>query len=193
MVEKVAAQVFIPLTVGGGIRTVEDMQFILRAGADKVSVNSAAVKNPELVREGALKFGSQCIVGAVDAAKRESGEGWEIFIHGGSKETGIDLIEWVRELEELGAGEILLTSINSDGTKAGFDLEMLKAVTAAVNIPVIASGGAGSIQHFVDVFKETGADAALAASIFHFGEIAIRDVKTELEKAEIPVRIEESK
>ncbi|MFP4198756.1 MAG: imidazole glycerol phosphate synthase subunit HisF [Halanaerobium sp.] len=190
LVEKVAAQVFIPLTVGGGIRTVEDMQFILRAGADKVSVNSAAVKNPELVREGALKFGSQCIVGAVDAAKRESGEGWEIFIHGGSRETGIDLIEWVKELEMLGAGEILLTSINTDGTKDGFDLEMLKAVTEAVHIPVIASGGAGSIQHFIDVFKETGADAALAASIFHFGEIAIRDVKNELEKAEIPVRIE---
>ncbi len=193
LVEKVAAQVFIPLTVGGGIRTVEDMQFILRAGADKVSVNSAAVKNPELVREGALKFGSQCIVGAVDAAKRDSGEGWEIFIHGGSKETGIDLIKWVKRLEELGAGEILLTSINSDGTKDGFDLEMLKAVTEAVNIPVIASGGAGSIQHFIDVFKETGADAALAASIFHFGEIAIRDVKFELEKAEIPVRIEKGK
>ena len=191
LVGKVAAQVFIPLTVGGGIRTVEDMQFILRAGADKVSVNSAAVKNPKLVRKGALKFGSQCIVGAVDAAKRESGEGWEIFIHGGSRETGIDLIEWVKELEELGAGEILLTSINSDGTKDGFDLEMLKAVTEAVNIPVIASGGAGSIQHFIDVFKKAGADAALAASIFHFGEIAIRDVKTELEKAEIPVRIEE--
>jgi cyclase len=191
LVEKVAAQVFIPLTVGGGIRTVEDMQFILRAGADKVSVNSAAVKNPDLVREGALKFGSQCIVGAVDAAKRDSGDGWEIFVHGGSKETGIDLIEWVKELEELGAGEILLTSINSDGTKDGFDLEMLKAVTAAVNIPVIASGGAGSIQDFIDVFTKTGADAALAASIFHFGEIAIKDVKAELEKAEVPVRIEE--
>lgn len=190
LVEKVAAQVFIPLTVGGGIRTVEDMQFILRAGADKVSVNSAAVKNPELVREGALKFGSQCIVGAVDAAKRNTGDGWEIFVHGGSKETGIDLIEWVKELENLGAGEILLTSINSDGTKDGFDLEMLKAVTEAVNIPVIASGGAGSIQHFIDVFKETGADAALAASIFHFGEIAIKDVKSELEKVDIPVRIE---
>ncbi len=190
LVGKVAAQVFIPLTVGGGIRTVEDMQFILRAGADKVSVNSAAVKNPELVREGALKFGSQCIVGAVDAAKKDDGEGWEIFVHGGSKETGIDLIEWVKELEELGAGEILLTSINADGTKDGFDLEMLKAVTEAVNIPVIASGGAGSIQHFKDVFTKTGADAALAASIFHFGEIAIKDVKFELEKAEIPVRIE---
>jgi len=190
LVGKVAAQVFIPLTVGGGIRTVADMQFILRAGADKVSVNSAAVKNPELVREGALKFGSQCIVGAVDAAKRDSGEGWEIFVHGGSKETGIDLIEWVKELEELGAGEILLTSINSDGTKDGFDLEMLKAVTDAVHIPVIASGGAGSIQHFIDVFKKTGADAALAASIFHFGEIAIKDVKSSLEKAEVPVRIE---
>lgn len=193
LVGKVAAQVFIPLTVGGGIRTVEDMQFILRAGADKVSVNSAAVKNPELVREGALKFGSQCIVGAVDAAKRDSAVGWEIFIHGGSKKTGIDLINWVQELEELGAGEILLTSINSDGTKDGFDLEMLKAVTEAVNIPVIASGGAGSIQHFIDVFKKTGADAALAASIFHFGEIAIRDVKFELEKAEVPVRIEKIK
>jgi len=193
LVEKVAAQVFIPLTVGGGIRTVEDMQFILRAGADKVSVNSAAVKNPELVKEGALKFGSQCIVGAVDAAKRDAGNGWEIFIHGGSKETGIDLIDWVKELEELGAGEILLTSINSDGTKDGFDLEMLKAVTEAVNIPVIASGGAGSIQHFIDVFKNTGADAALAASIFHFGEIAIRDVKFELKNEKIPVRIEKSK
>lgn len=190
LVEKVAAQVFIPLTVGGGIRTVEDMQYILRAGADKVSVNSAAVKNPELVQKGALKFGSQCIVGAVDAAKKESGSGWEIFIHGGSKETGIDLIEWVKELEKLGAGEILLTSINADGTKDGFDLKMLKAVTEAVNIPVIASGGAGSIQHFKDVFKETGADAALAASIFHFGEIAISDVKAELAAADIPVRIE---
>lgn len=190
LVEKVAAQVFIPLTVGGGIRTVEDMQYILRAGADKVSVNSAAVKNPELVRKGALKFGSQCIVGAVDAAKKESGSGWEIFIHGGSKETGIDLIDWVKKLENLGAGEILLTSINADGTKDGFDLEMLKAVTEAVNIPVIASGGAGSIQHFKDVFKETGADAALAASIFHFGEIAIRDVKAQLAAADIPVRIE---
>ena len=190
LVEKVAAQVFIPLTVGGGIRTVEDMQYILRAGADKVSVNSAAVKNPELVQKGALKFGSQCIVGAVDAAKKESGSGWEIFIHGGSKETGIDLLEWVKKLEKLGAGEILLTSINADGTKDGFDLEMLKAVTEAVNIPVIASGGAGSIQHFKDVFKKTGADAALAASIFHFGEIAIRDVKAELAAADIPVRIE---
>ncbi|MCC3144603.1 imidazole glycerol phosphate synthase subunit HisF [Halanaerobium sp. Z-7514] len=191
LVEKVAAQVFIPLTVGGGIRTVEDMQLILRSGADKVSVNSAAVKNPELVKEGAQAFGSQCIVGAVDADKRDSGDGWEIFINGGSKETGIDLIEWVKDLEELGAGEILLTSINADGTKDGYDIEMLKAVTEAVNIPVIASGGAGKIKDFIDVFEETGADAALAASIFHFGEIAIKDVKKELEKAGIPVRIEE--
>ncbi|ADQ15672.1 imidazole glycerol phosphate synthase subunit HisF [Halanaerobium hydrogeniformans] len=190
LVEKVAAQVFIPLTVGGGIRTVEDMQLILRSGADKVSVNSAAVKNPELVKKGAQAFGSQCIVGAVDADKKESGDGWEIFINGGSKETGIDLIEWVKELEELGAGEILLTSINADGTKDGFDIEMLKAVTEAVNIPVIASGGAGNIQHFIDVFQQTGADAALAASIFHFGEIAIKDVKKELENLGIPVRIE---
>ena len=190
LVEKVAAQVFIPLTVGGGIRTVEDMQLILRSGADKVSVNSAAVKNPELVKEGAQAFGSQCIVGAVDADKKESGPGWEIFINGGSKETGIDLIEWVEELEKLGAGEILLTSINADGTKDGYDIEMLKAVTEAVNIPVIASGGAGNIQHFIDVFERTGADAALAASIFHFGEIAIKDVKKELEKVGVPVRIE---
>lgn len=190
LVEKVAAEVFIPLTVGGGIRTVEDMQLILRSGADKVSVNSAAVRNPSLVREGAIKFGSQCIVGAVDAAKRDNGEGWEIFISGGSKETGIDLIEWVKKLENFGAGEILLTSINTDGTKDGFDIEMLQAVTEAVNIPVIASGGAGNIKHFIDVFQKTGADAALAASIFHFGEIAIKDVKAELEKENIPVRIE---
>lgn len=190
LVEKVAAQVFIPLTVGGGIRTIADMQFILRAGADKVSINSAAVKNPDLVREGARKFGSQCIVGAVDAAEKEAGTGWEIFIHGGSKKTGIDLIEWVKKLEELGAGEILLTSINADGTKAGFDLKMLKAVTEAVKIPVIASGGAGNVEDFIDVFTKTGADAALAASIFHFGEVEIKDLKLKLAAAEIPVRIE---
>lgn len=189
LVEKVAAEVFIPLTVGGGIRTVEDMQLILRSGADKISVNSAAVKNPKIVREGARIFGSQCIVGAVDAARRASNEGWEIFIHGGSKETGIDLIEWVKKLEELGAGEILLTSINTDGCKDGFDIEMLKAVTDAVNIPVIASGGAGNIEHFIDVFQKTGADAALAASIFHFGEIEIKEVKKELDNAGIPVRL----
>ncbi|SFL84414.1 imidazole glycerol phosphate synthase subunit HisF [Halanaerobium salsuginis] len=190
LVEKVAAQVFIPLTVGGGIRTIADMQFILRAGADKVSVNSAAVKNPELVQEGARIFGSQCIVAAVDAASSKSRDGWEIFIHGGSKATGIDLLDWVRKLENLGAGEILLTSINTDGTKSGFDLEMLQAVTAAVNIPVIASGGAGEISHFVDLFKQTDVDAALAASIFHFGEVAIKDLKAELAEKSIPVRIE---
>jgi cyclase len=190
LVEKVAAQVFIPLTVGGGIRTIADMQFILRAGADKVSVNSAAVKNPELVQEGARIFGSQCIVAAVDAASSKSRDGWEIFIHGGSKATGIDLLDWVRKLENLGAGEILLTSINTDGTKSGFDLEMLQAVTAAVNIPVIASGGAGEISHFVDLFKQTDVDAALAASIFHFGEVAIKDLKVELAEKSIPVRIE---
>lgn len=190
LVEKVAAEVFIPLTVGGGIRTVDDMQFILRAGADKVSVNSAAVKNPDLIKKGALKFGSQCIVGAVDAAEKENGKGWEIFINGGSKETGIDLIEWVKKLEMLGAGEILLTSINADGTKEGFDLKMLEAVTKAVNIPVIASGGAGNIQHFIDVFQKTDADAALAASIFHFGEVEIKDLKAKLAAAKIPVRIE---
>lgn len=190
LVEKVAAEVFIPLTVGGGIKTAADMQSILRAGADKVSVNSAAVKNPELIKKGALKFGSQCIVGAVDAAEKEDSSGWEIFINGGTKAAGIDLLSWVKKLEKLGAGEILLTSINADGTKAGFDLEMLKAVTEAVKIPVIASGGAGKSQHFIDLFKQTGADAALAASIFHFGELAIKDLKAELAAAEIPVRIE---
>lgn len=189
LVKKVAAQIDIPLTVGGGIKTVADMQLILRAGADKISINSAAVKNPEIIKEGSLKFGSHCIVGAVDAAKKDSGKGWEIFVHGGTKKTRLDLIDWVKNLEKLGAGEILLTSINCDGAKDGFDLEMLKAVKESVNIPVIASGGAGSIEDFIELFKETGVDAALAASIFHFGEVAIKDLKTELEKAGIPVRI----
>lgn len=189
LVEKVAVKLSIPLTVGGGIKTVEDMQLILNAGADKVSINSAAVKNPELVKKGALKFGSQSIIGAVDAAKKESGSGWEVFIQGGSLKTGLDLIEWVKKLEKLGAGEILLTSINADGTKDGFDLEMLKAVTDLVKIPVTASGGAGKSQDFIDLFTKTGADAALAASIFHFGELAIKDLKAELAAAEIPVRL----
>jgi len=193
LVEKVAKEVFIPLTVGGGIKSISDMQHILRAGADKISVNSAAVKNPPLVKEGARIFGSQCIVGAVDAALREDKSGWDVYISGGSKKTDRDLIEWVKELEELGAGEILLTSMNRDGTKEGFDIPMLKAVTEAVNIPVIASGGAGRIEDFIEVFNETGADAALAASIFHFGEVSMADLKQTLFEHEIPVRIEKGR
>lgn len=190
LVEKVAKEVFIPLTVGGGIKSISDMQYILRAGADKISVNSAAVKDPKLVKEGAKVFGSQCIVGAVDAALREDKSGWDVYIHGGSKKTELDLVEWVKKLEELGAGEILLTSMNRDGTKEGFDINMLDAVVEAVNIPVIASGGAGGIDDFIDVFTKTNVDAALAASIFHFGEVGIFDLKNELAKNNIPVRIE---
>ncbi len=189
LVQKVAAEIFIPLTVGGGIRTIDDMRKILRAGADKVAVNTAAVKNPELVTNGAGIFGSQCIVGAVDAAKKESGTGWEVYIHAGTEATGLDLLDWVKGLASLGAGEILLTSINTDGTKDGFDIEMLKAVASTVQIPVIASGGAGSSQHFFDVFQQTEVSAALAASIFHFGEIPIPDLKAELNKQQIPVRV----
>lgn len=191
LVEKVAKEVFIPLTVGGGISTISDMQYILRAGADKISVNSAAVKNPSLVKEGAKIFGSQCIVGAVDAALREDKRGWDVYINGGSKKTERDLVEWVKQLEKLGAGEILLTSMNRDGTKEGFDIGMLKAVTEAVNIPVIASGGAGGIKDFIEVFTKTDADAALAASIFHFGEVDMGNLKRTLADNGIPVRIEE--
>jgi len=191
LVEKVAKEVFIPLTVGGGIKTISDMQYILRAGADKISVNSAAVKNPPLVKKGAKIFGSQCIVGAVDAALREDESGWDVYINGGSKKTDRDLVEWVKQLEDLGAGEILLTSMNRDGTKEGFDIEMLKAVTEAVNIPVIASGGAGGIEDFIEVFTKTDVDAALAASIFHFGEVDMGDLKQTLADNGIPVRIEE--
>ena len=191
LVEKVAKEVFIPLTVGGGIKTISDMQYILRAGADKISVNSAAVKNPPLVKKGAKIFGSQCIVGAVDAALREDESGWDVYINGGSKKTDRDLVEWVKQLEDLGAGEILLTSMNRDGTKVGFDIKMLKAVTEAVNIPVIASGGAGGIEDFIEVFTKTDVDAALAASIFHFGEVDMGDLKQTLADNGIPVRIEE--
>ena len=163
VVERTAAQVFVPLTVGGGIRTLEDFQRLLRAGADKISVNSAAVARPELIAEAAERFGSQCVVLAVDARSRGNGT-WEVVVAGGRKPTGMDLIEWVKRGEALGAGEILLTSMDADGTKAGFDLAMTKAVTDAVSIPVIASGGCGSLAHFAEVFEETGCDAALAAS-----------------------------
>ena len=187
VVERTAAQVFVPLTVGGGIRTLEDFQRLLRAGADKISVNSAAVADPSLISRAAQRFGSQCVVLAVDARAGESGN-WEVVVAGGHRPTGIDLIDWVKQGEALGAGEILLTSMDADGTKAGFDLPMTKAVTDAVGIPVIASGGCGSLEHFAQVFKETGCDAALAASLFHFGELTVPQVKDFLRGRDIPVR-----
>ena len=187
VVERTAAQVFVPLTVGGGIRTVEDFQRLLRAGADKISVNSAAVARPELISEAAERFGSQCVVLAADARARGDGT-WEVVVAGGRKPTGMDLIKWVRKAESLGAGEILLTSMDADGTKAGFDLAMTKAVTDAVSIPVIASGGCGSLAHFAEVFEQTNCDAALAASLFHFGELTVPQVKDYLRTRAIPVR-----
>ena len=187
VVERTAAQVFVPLTVGGGIRTLEDFQRLLRAGADKISVNSAAVARAELISEAAERFGSQCVVLAVDGRARGDGT-WEVVVAGGRKPTGIDLIEWVKKGEALGAGEILLTSMDADGTKAGFDLRMTKAVTDAVSIPVIASGGCGSLAHFAEVFEATNCDAALAASLFHFGELTVPQVKDYLRERSIPVR-----
>ena len=188
MVEAVAKCVFIPFTVGGGIRTVEDFRRILNAGADKVSVNSAAVKNPELIREAAEKFGSQCVVVAIDAKRRENG-GWEVFLNGGRVATGIDAVEWAKRAETLGAGEILLTSMDCDGTKAGYDLELTRAVSESVGIPVIASGGAGELSHFLDAFREGKADAVLAASLFHFKEIEIRELKEYLAQNGESVRL----
>ena len=187
VVEHTASQVFVPLTVGGGIRTLEDFRRLLRAGADKISVNSAAVARPELISEAAERFGSQCVVLAVDARARGDG-GWEVVVHGGRKPTGMDLIQWVKQAEQLGAGEILLTSMDADGTKAGFDLGMTRAVTEAVSIPVIASGGCGSLAHFAEVFEKTGCDAALAASLFHFGELTVPQVKDYLRARGIPAR-----
>ena len=187
VVERTAEQVFVPLTVGGGIRTLDDFRELLRAGADKISVNSAAVARPELITEAAERFGSQCVVLAVDARSRGDGT-WEVVVAGGRKPTGLDLLEWVKKGETLGAGEILLTSMDADGTKAGFDLPMTKAVTEAVGIPVIASGGCGSLSHFAEVFEETGCDAALAASLFHFGELTVPQVKDYLRARNIPVR-----
>lgn len=187
VVERTAEQVFVPLTVGGGIRTLEDFQQLLRAGADKISVNSAAVADPTLISRAAGRFGSQCVVLAVDARARGDG-GWEVVVHGGRKPTGLDLLDWVREGERLGAGEILLTSMDADGTKAGFDLAMTRAVTGAVGIPVIASGGCGGLEHFAQVFREADADAALAASLFHFGELSVGPVKEYLRDQGIPVR-----
>ena len=182
-----ASQVFIPFTVGGGIRTVEDMRVMLAAGADKISVNSAAVKNPQLIADGAKRFGSQCVVLAVDAKRRDEG-GWEIFVNGGRKPTGLDCLEWVRRGVALGAGEILLTSMDADGTKDGYDIELTRAVSEAVNVPVIASGGAGELSHFYDVLIDGKADAVLAASVFHYGQFIIREVKEYLQRRGVEVR-----
>jgi cyclase len=190
MVEKVASEVFIPFTVGGGIRTVDDFREILRAGADKVSVNSAAIDRPELLSEAALIFGSQCVVIAIDAKKRADGSGWDVYKHGGRLNTGIDAIEWAMKAEELGAGEILLTSMDCDGTKAGYDLELTRQISAEVQIPVIASGGAGRKKDFLDAFTEGQADAALAASLFHFKELEIMDLKKYLREQGVSVRME---
>jgi len=187
VISRTASQVFVPLTVGGGIRTLEDVQTLLRAGADKISINSAAVKDPTLISRAAERFGSQCVVLAVDA-RRRTDSGFEVVVAGGRIPTGLDLVKWVRQGEALGAGEILITSMDADGTKAGFDLEMTRAVTDAVSIPVIASGGCGSLAHFAEVFQETGCDAALAASLFHFGELTVPQVKEYLRAHEIPVR-----
>lgn len=188
MVELVAEQVFIPFTVGGGISSIEDMRRLLSAGADKIAINSAAVKNPDLIKEASSYFGSQCVVVAIDA-KYVDGD-FYVFINAGQKNTGIKLIDWVKKAEESGAGEILLTSMDADGTQNGFDLKMTKLVVDNVNIPVIASGGAGAdVAHFVDVFNQANADAALAASIFHYGTLPVKKLKNELKNHQIPVRI----
>ena len=188
VVRETAAEVFIPLTVGGGIQSVADMQELLRAGADKVSLNSAALKRPTLIQEGALKFGNQCIVVAIDAKYDEATHSWHVYSQGGRDDTGLDVIEWAKRAVDLGAGEILLTSMDGDGTKDGYDLALTKAVADAVNVPVIASGGCGSVQHMVDVFKQTQASAALAASIFHYGELEIGAIKQALATEGIVVR-----
>lgn len=187
VVERTAAQCFMPLTVGGGIRTVEDMRIMLHAGADKTSVNTSAIQRPDLVREGAERFGSQCIVVAIDARRRPGG-GWTVHTHGGRKPVDLEAVAWARRVEELGAGEILLTSMDADGTKAGYDLDLVRAVSSSVKIPVIASGGAGELGHMADVLLDAGADAVLAASIFHFGEYTVADVKKFLAGHGVAVR-----
>ena len=189
MVRRVAETVFIPFTVGGGIRTVEDFKMILREGADKVAVNSAAIMNPQLISEAADKFGSQCVVVAIDAKRRADGKGWNIFKNGGRVDMGIDAIEWAMKADQLGAGEILLTSMDCDGTKAGYDIELTRMVAENVSIPVIASGAAGKPEHFYDALEEGKADAVLAASLFHYKELEIRDLKKYLRNKGISVRL----
>ncbi|MGE5309328.1 MAG: imidazole glycerol phosphate synthase subunit HisF [Deltaproteobacteria bacterium] len=186
LVERIAQNIFMPFTVGGGIASVEDIRTLLNAGADKTSINSSAVATPRLIEDGARKFGSQCIVVAIDAKRRE--QGWEVYVHGGRKPAGLDAVEWARKAASLGAGEILLTSMDCDGTRNGYDLELTKAVASAVTIPVIASGGAGTLEHFYEVFARTGADAALAASLFHYNELSVTQVKDYLKGKGIAVR-----
>jgi len=187
VVERTASECFMPLTVGGGIRVVEDIRAMLKAGADKTSVNTAAIQNPDLVRAGAERFGSQCIVVAIDA--KRLGERWQVYTHGGRRPTGLDAVDWARKVEKLGAGEILLTSMDADGTKAGYDVELTRAISDAVHIPVIASGGAGKLEHMAEVLTAGKADAVLAASVFHFGEYKIPDVKLFLKEKGIEVRL----
>ena len=189
MVRRVAEQVFIPFTVGGGIRTVDDFRALLREGADKISVNSAAIMNPDLISDAADKFGSQCVVVAIDAKRREGSDGWNIYKNGGRVDMGIDAVEWAIKACSLGAGEILLTSMDCDGTKAGYDIELTKAISENVSVPVIASGGAGTMDHFYDALTEGGADAALAASLFHFKEMEIKDLKKYLRDRGVSVRL----
>ncbi len=187
VVRRTAEQVFMPLTVGGGVRTVEDIRNLLLAGADKVSINTSAVRNPSLIRDGARRFGRQCIVVAIDAKRVKEGT-WHVFVEGGRIDTGLDAVEWAKRVEELGAGEILLTSMDRDGTKAGYDIELTQAVSSAVEIPVIASGGAGSKEHFYTALTEGGADAALAASLFHYNELNIQELKDYLRSRGVEVR-----
>lgn len=189
MVRKVAETVFIPFTVGGGIRTVEDFKALLREGADKISINSSAINTPMLIKEAADKFGSQCVVVAIDAKRREDQSGWNIYKNGGRIDAGIDAVEWAKKAEGLGAGEILLTSMDCDGTKAGYDLELTRAIADSVSIPVIASGGAGELKHFKEALTKGGADAALAASLFHYKELKIREVKDYLRDEGVSVRL----
>ena len=188
-VRQVASKVFIPFTVGGGNRTAEDFKILLREGADKISINSAAIMNPQLISDAATKFGSQCVVVAIDAKRREDGSGWNIYKNGGRVDMGIDAVEWAITAEKLGAGEILLTSMDGDGTKAGYDIELTKAISDAVNIPVIASGGAGTEEHFYEALTEGGAEAALAASLFHYKELEIKQVKQYLKDKGVSVRL----
>ena len=189
MVRRVAQNVFIPFTVGGGIRTVEDFKALLREGADKISVNTAAIMRPELISEAADKFGSQCVVVAIDAKRRPDGSGWNIYKNGGRVDMGIDAVEWAVKACRLGAGEILLTSMDCDGTKAGYDIELTRTIAGQVPVPVIASGGAGTLEHFKEALTDGKADAALAASLFHYKELEIREVKAYLQQSQIPVRL----
>ncbi|MQG16726.1 MAG: imidazole glycerol phosphate synthase subunit HisF [SAR202 cluster bacterium] len=189
VVEQVSAEVFIPLTVGGGIRSISNIRNMLRAGADKISLNTAAVKKPQLVRDSALEFGSQCIVAAIDAKRNGDQSGWEVYVNGGRTPTGLNVIEWAKELVDLGAGELLLTSMDTDGQQTGYDLDLLKSVSESVSVPVIASGGAGEMEHIYNAFEHGKADAVLAASIFHFGKYTVKDVKKYLNAQGISVRI----